>query len=49
MAGLKDLAFPVAIFAILAGFFHLALRRSYPLPPAGNKAIIVVSGMCVFG
>lgn len=43
MAGLMDFA----VFAILAGVFHLALRRNYPLPPPGNKAIVVVSGMCV--
>lgn len=42
---LKDWALPVGVLAVLWGAVHLVLRRPYPLPPPGNRAIVVVSGM----
>ena len=41
---LKDLAMPVGVLAVLWAAFNLALRRAYPTPPAGNKALVVISG-----
>lgn len=41
---LKDWAFPVGVLAVLWGALHLAVRRVYPMPPPGNRAVVVVSG-----
>jgi len=41
----KDWAFPVGVLAVLWGALHLAVRRAYPMPPPGNRAVVVVSGM----
>ena len=41
----KDWALPVGVLAVLWGALHLAVRRAYPMPPPGNRAVVVVSGM----
>lgn len=42
---MKDWAFPMGVLAVLWGALRLAVCRTYPVPPPGNRAIVVVSGM----